>query len=129
MWTGLLLLIPPGLALLLGVVVWALPALWRVPLGQDVPGTDLRPAVGASAALGDSLPDEGLKMTFAAMIRVDGFQCPAVYSVYPQGRNHYGEIVKLWCGERDRHGDPINYRLTMGASGRGFTYRVEPWHE
>jgi hypothetical protein len=65
---------------------------------------------------------------FAKLIKFYGFDCPSIQFVRSYGKDRYGEIAKVWCGQRDRRGDPIYFRVTEFGTPHA-RYRVESWRD
>jgi hypothetical protein len=91
----------------------------------------MRPIIVAAIALVplQHVLAQDIKDLFAQLIRLYGFQCPAIQSVVPYGNDHYGKVVKIWCGQGDHRGNPIYFRVTEVGSLPNVTYRIEPWRD
>lgn len=72
---------------------------------------------------------QDIRELFAKLIRGYGFDCPSIKDAESYGRDHYGKIVKVWCGQGDRLGKPIYFRITEVGVPPSATYRIEPWRD
>lgn len=67
------------------------------------------------------------------LIRMNGYACPAVEGATNYGNDAYGLVMKVWCGQADRLGKPIYFRVTQSANkipGLGYpNITVVPWHD
>jgi hypothetical protein len=72
---------------------------------------------------------DDLKSLFAQLLQQRGFNCPHVETSTPQGNDAYGKVVKMWCGQGDKRGNPIYFRVTEVGTLPDVDYRIEPWRD
>lgn len=83
-------------------------------------------SVVSSAAEMKLKPAERDLMT--AVIQKFGYNCLRAKIALPQGPDAYGDVLKVWCGPRDRDGIYRNtvFRVTLRPNN---TMMVVPWRD
>ena len=80
---------------------------------------------GMTAKAGD------IKATVAELIRLNGYDCPAIRTITAEGNDHRGKVFKVWCGGHSGTSawnvKAIEFKLV--ESQNPYNVTVAPWRE